>query len=107
MNDGGIGELMASRTIDAVYPDGHRTTLGIQVGRPHPHPGQEGPWGCPCRIEGLDDSRVWTMFGEDSLQALTLATEVLRHVLTSAATTHALTFRWGDEQELDVTDVLW
>ncbi|MGY0486929.1 DUF6968 family protein [Streptomyces sp. WG-D5] len=107
MADDGLGEIMASRTIDAVYPDGRRVAFRVQVGQPRPPTGQEEPWGCPCRIEGLDDSRARTIYGVDSLQALTLALEFLRRVLTAAASDDALTFHWGDEQALNVTDVLW
>ncbi|MFC1413522.1 hypothetical protein ACEZCY_29780 [Streptacidiphilus sp. N1-12] len=105
-----LGEIIASRAIEAVYPDGRRTTLGIQIGRPRPNPDKSGDWECPCRIQGLGDSPVWTMYGVDSVQALTQAAEVLRRALTSAAADHALTFRWDGEdaaQALPVDDVLW
>jgi hypothetical protein len=102
-----LGPLLATRLLDAVYPDGSVTPVSIQLGTPAPHPDHVGDWSCPCRIQGLGTSDVWTLYGVDSLQALSQAVELLRRVLVDFAQEERLTFTWGTDTELDVFDVLW
>ncbi|MHA6760219.1 DUF6968 family protein [Streptacidiphilus sp. PAMC 29251] len=107
MVDSEIGPVAASRSIWAVWPDGRGSTFSVQLGTPF-HDAGMAAWACPCRIEGLDDSRVYRMFGVDSLQALVIATDMLRRQLTAAAEEHGLTFTWGDGGEsLALADILW
>jgi hypothetical protein len=99
--------MLASRMLDAVYPDGTVAPISVQVGMPGPHADNVGDWVCPCRILGLGDSDVWTMYGVDSLQAVSQAIELLRRVLADFAREEGLTFTWGIDTGLDVFEVLW
>jgi hypothetical protein len=102
-----LGPLLANRLLDAAHPDGSVTSVSIQVGLPSPHPDHVGDWTCPCRIQGLGASDVWTLYGVDSLQAVSQALELLRRVLVDYAQEERLTFAWGTDTGLDVFDVLW
>jgi hypothetical protein len=105
--DDPLGLMLASRTLDAVYPDGTVTPISIQIGMPGPHADDVGDWACPCRIQGIGGSDVWTLYGVDSLQAVSQAIELLRRVLVDHAQEEQLTFTWGTDTGLDVFDVLW
>ena len=102
-----LGPLLANRLLDAVHPDGRVTPVSVQVGLPAPHGDQVGDWHCPCRIVGLGESEVWTLYGVDALQAVSQALELLRRVLVDFAQEEGLTFTWGTDTDLDVFDVLW
>jgi uncharacterized protein DUF6968 len=105
--DDSLGPLLAHRVLDAVYPDGQVAPISVQLGMPGPHGDSVGDWACPCRIQGLGDSDVWTLYGVDSLQAVSQATELLRRVLVDFAQENGLTFTWGTDTGLDVFEVLW
>ena len=105
--DDSLGPLLASRVLDAVHPDGTVTPISVQLGMPGPHSDNVGDWSCPCRIQGLGDSDVWTLYGVDSLQAVSQAIELLRRVLADFAREERLTFTWGTDTGLDVFEVLW
>jgi hypothetical protein len=61
-------------------PKGKRVAVTVAIG--HPYPSSEGPWGCPVSITGLHKG-VATIYGLDSLQALSLAIAFVRARLTS------------------------
>jgi hypothetical protein len=102
-----LGPLLANRILDAVRPDGTVTPVSVQIGLPGPHPDHVGDWSCPCRIQGLGDEEVWTVYGVDALEAVAEALELLRRILVDLAREERLTFGWGEEGDLDVFDVLW
>lgn len=101
-----MGEIIASRNVNAVHPDGRVAPLSIQLGTARYDAGMSA-WACPCRIVGFDGDRVRRMFGVDSLQAVVIATDMLRRLLSAAAVEHGWTFTWDTTPDLGLTDVLW
>ena len=63
-----------------IHSKGKRIAVTVAIG--HPYPRSEGDWGCPVAITGLHKG-VATIFGCDSLQALSLAITFVRARLTS------------------------
>lgn len=103
-NASGLGPVVAGRALQAVAPDGSVVDLVLEIGTPRPAPDKD--WICPCRIRGLDDSRVWTIYGIDSLQALTLATALLAGQIAGFAAERGWTFNWLGAENLPVEEVL-
>ncbi len=66
---------IASLNLVEVAPEGTRTPIHIEVGRPHPD--GRGAWACPILVDGLD-SKPRSIYGEDSLQALCLGLRLVR-----------------------------
>jgi hypothetical protein len=104
-------DVIVEHRLDMLYSDGETREVRLRVGRPRPHPDGRGDWGCEVQAEGL---RAWKgpteVFGEGSLQALMLGTNLLRRML-SAEVARGAVARWqGEDDEgggiLDV-DVLF
>jgi len=94
-----FGLIVASRSVEAVEPDGRV----LEIGTPRPAPDQD--WICPCRIKGLDDSRVRIMYGIDSMQSLAIATDLLAGQLAVSAEERGWTFNWLGSRDLPVEAV--
>ena len=99
-----FGELVASRTVEAVDVSGNVVELTLELGKPRP--ALDKDWICPCRIRGFDDSRVWLMYGIDGLQAITIATDLLAGQLAAAAEERGWKFNWLDAENLEIDEVL-
>jgi hypothetical protein len=66
---------IATLELVEVAANGARTPIHIEVGRPYHDP--RGPWRCSILAGGID-REARDIFGEDSLQALSLGLEYLR-----------------------------
>jgi hypothetical protein len=69
---------VASAAFVAVLPDGSRRPIRAGVGRPHPT--DTGEWRCPVWLDGLHPG-LPEIAGEDALQALGLAWQLLAQLL--------------------------
>ena len=80
-----IGTVVAERKL-TFQSDDLQKNVTLVVGQPvRPDIADESdPWWCPIQLRGLDD-RVHSIAGEDSLQALVLALEFARTLLTTTA----------------------
>ncbi|MEV3854104.1 hypothetical protein AB0J38_07230 [Streptomyces sp. NPDC050095] len=99
-----LGVVVAGRAFQAVEPDGRVIDLALELGTPRPAPDKD--WICPCRIRGLDDSRVWMIYGIDALQALTLANDLLATQIAAFAEERGWTFNWLGAENVPIADVL-
>ena len=63
-----------------VRTSGERVSIVAEVGQPYQTP--DGFWGTPVALHGLD-GRLCDICGEDSLQSLSLAVEMVRRRLAS------------------------
>ncbi len=73
-------ELIAERTIYAVDKDGREFEIRLLIGKPYPVDFGDN-WACPFAMDGLH-GRFPDMFGVDSWQALTIALELCRRLLS-------------------------
>ena len=68
--------VIASRAMTWTRADGVQFPALIEIGTPFPNPmplPNEGEWCCQVRSEGLGDDEQLTLFGGDSVEALTYA----------------------------------
>ncbi|GAB3205504.1 DUF6968 family protein [Marinactinospora thermotolerans] len=99
-----LGEVVATRRLDAIAENGGRTQVVVEIGRPRPDPRSPGgDWYCPHRIVGLGDETVEAAFGVDSLQALLLCVYRLRLRLAERARAASLRLDWLGFPELGLT----
>ncbi len=66
---------IAKREMFWLRQSGERVALVVEIGAPRQHP--EGFWHTPVALHGLD-GRLSDICGEDSLQSLCLAIEMVR-----------------------------
>ncbi len=72
-------QVIATRPLAWQDAAGNMNQALVQIGLPFANPRQpgnatwEGPWGCRVQVQGLDDNVCYTMFGEDSIEALATA----------------------------------
>jgi hypothetical protein len=95
-----LTDVVVSRTVEAVRPDGSRTEVEISIGRPFPDPLPGGDWCCTFRITGLGDDTVRAAFGVDTLQALLLALYKVRLELAERAETASVRLEWLGRSDL-------
>ncbi|MFD1152276.1 DUF6968 family protein [Saccharothrix hoggarensis] len=101
-----LGEVVASRRVECVAPDGTRTSVLIRIGAPRPDPlSDHGDWCCPHQILGLGDEAVGASFGVDSLQALLLSVYGVRLKLAARAEEASVTLDWLGLPDLGLTVV--
>lgn len=77
MGAGSIGPVLATRPMYWRRADGFDAPALVEIGEPfkNPKPQEEkaGAWCCRVRTAGLGDDRYYTLFGLDSLEALSRA----------------------------------
>jgi hypothetical protein len=78
-----MGEDIAFTELDALWPDGRRDRIRVGVGQPY-YDGALQAWRCPVHMDGLHDG-LQAIAGEDSLQALSLALELVHELLAAAS----------------------
>jgi len=71
---------IAKREMFWVRKNGERIPLSVEIGAPRQH--TDGFWHTPVALHGLD-GRLSDICGEDSLQSLCLAVEMVRHRIAS------------------------
>jgi hypothetical protein len=74
-------DLIASTRFDYVVPGQPAQDVRIEIHRPYQTP--TGEWACPAEIRGLHPELA-AMRGEDALQALALALDLVRRLLEDA-----------------------
>jgi hypothetical protein len=96
-----LGSVIAERTLKLERPGRRATAVRVKFGRPVRAPGPErnDPWWCPVDISGLGKRRLEKVPGEDSLQALTLAMELVGRVLPVEADRVGGRLQWLGERE--------
>jgi hypothetical protein len=95
-----IGTVVAERKL-TFQSDDLQKSVTLVVGQPvrSDIADESDPWWCPIQLRGLDD-RVHSIAGEDSLQALVLALEFARTLLTTTAKDDGGTVSW-EQDDLD------
>ena len=71
-----MSTVIASRVMTRTrQPDGVQITITVEIGMPVQTPADDpcGGWYATMRYSIDPDNRVWVVYGEDSVQALTLA----------------------------------
>jgi hypothetical protein len=72
-------QIIATRTLDGIKPDGQRTRLVVSFARPYE---VSGGFRCPVRVAGLDyDYTPPDIAGWDAIQALLLAISMAASLL--------------------------
>jgi hypothetical protein len=71
---------IAKTEIVRVRANGDRASIVAEIGQPYQSP--EGFWRTPVALHGLD-GRLCDICGEDSMQSLSLAVEMVHHRLVS------------------------
>lgn len=66
------GDVIATRTLRLVRPDGTSAPIEVLFFRPSPLD-EGGDFRCAFRIRGFDEERTYHSFGVDAVQALLLA----------------------------------
>jgi len=96
-----MGRVIAERTVKLERPGRRPTAVRVRFGRPvrAPRPERGDPWWCPVDISGLGSRRLERVAGEDSLQALTLAMELVSRVLPVEADRAGGRLEWLGERE--------
>ena len=96
-----LGIVIAERTLKLERPGRRATAVRVKFGRPvrAPRPERGDPWWCPVAISGLGKRRLEKVPGEDSLQALTLAMELVGRVLPVEADRAGGHLQWLGERE--------
>jgi hypothetical protein len=96
-----LGIVIAERTLKLDRPGRRATGVRVKFGRPvrAPRPERGEPWWCPVDISGLGKRRLERVPGEDSLQALTLAMELVTRVLPVEADRAGGRLEWLGERE--------
>jgi hypothetical protein len=81
-----IGDVIAEHTFVVKRPEGSSESVHARLGRPVLD--EHGPgdaWMCPYQLDGSGSSRVFGIFGVDSMQALLLATHTIPIELAALA----------------------
>lgn len=95
--DSQLGEIIAHRELIADRKDGTSFPVVVRIGAPRRDSDPDGDWVCPCQLDGLGESRVWTIHGIDAVQALQLAFVCLKGQLVAMADEASLSFTWLGE----------
>lgn len=77
-----FGRCVARRIYHARIKNGRRTKVTVEIGTPAAVPGSD--WGCRVRIRGLSTAVDRTIFGIDSVQALSIALMYAGMMVTSS-----------------------
>ena len=72
--------LIAKTEVTHVRASGERVSIVVEIGHPYQTP--DGFWRTPVALHGLD-GRLSDISGDDSLQSLALAVEMVRRRLAS------------------------
>src|SRR6185503_4549877 len=92
-----IGEVFAERRLS--FKRGRRSRLvRLSIGRPVKGPEPRDPWWCPIHLSAPFD-KFDAIAGEDSLQCLLLALEMVQSTLPSLARSKGGRIEWLGEHE--------
>ncbi len=91
-----LGDEFARRELHVLRAGVVVGVATLVVGRPvrSPEPTEGDPWWCPTLVTGIGADSFTPVAGEDSLQALTLALDFLRHTVSARAASHGLSVEW-------------
>jgi hypothetical protein len=96
-------QVLASRSVLAVKPDGERLTLTPTIGMPYEVSPQE--WVCPAILHGLDTPTV-NVHGIDAWQAIQLAYELLTRLLGDFVDEGGALYWPGTEEPMKLDELL-
>jgi hypothetical protein len=94
-----LGTVIAERILKLERPGRRAAAVRVKFGRPVRGPERRDPWWCPVEIAGLGKRRLEKVPGEDSLQALTLAMELVCRVLHLESARAGARVEWLGERE--------
>jgi hypothetical protein len=92
-----MSETIAQSEWVRVRPNGERVTMTVEIGQPYEAP--TGEWRTPVALHGLE-GQLGDIRGEDSLQSLSLALDLVRSRLESVIAQGDL-LSLPDEEGLD------
>ncbi len=72
--------MIAERRLTLASDDGTHLDLVVRIGKPQRSPDRE-EFSCECQIAGLDQSKVWRIYGVDTFQAIQLALSFISTLL--------------------------
>jgi len=104
MGDIEFRQAIATRKYTFVPRTGRRYGVTVSIGKPYSR-GRPAQWLCPYRIAGGRKSKVFAMAGVDSMQALLLATQILRVELEYWARKEKGRFLYDGKAELFLPDL--
>ena len=96
-----MSETIARSEWVRLCPCGERSTIAVEIGRPYETP--EGAWRTPLAVRGLCGP-LSDVVGDDSMQSLSLALDLVRRLLTSVLEKGDLLTLAGEEAEEDDAD---
>jgi len=99
-----IGTVIASRQYSIAYPNGKVESAMVCIGQPVEAP-EGGHWRCPYEIACKSFARTFYSAGEDSMQALILATHILATEIESLAKDHGVRFLLWEEDRLGLPHI--
>src|SRR5438876_10953289 len=96
-----LGKAVAERRMRLVRPRRRAAIVTVRFGRPlrAPRPERGDPWWCPVEIRGLGKRTFKAVAGEDSVQALVLALELVTRILPVEAERLKGHLTWLGERE--------
>jgi hypothetical protein len=98
-------EVVAEQELSALLPDRRVVSVHVRLGRPVRR--STGEWACPVEVDGLPGLQVsCEIFGEGSLQALTLGLRMLQSVLLDA-TVKGTVFHWPNSEDVVGAELLF
>lgn len=93
-----IQEIIASRDLEFVDQSGKKQLVKVDLGMPVQE--EDGPWFCPYQITAETFECRFRIYGEDSMQALLLALQIVVTELQRLAVQHDGYFTWFGETDL-------
>jgi hypothetical protein len=100
-----LGNVIATRDYTVVKADGSTEFARVRLGAPIVRPGENEYWVCPYEIVSPSFSHRFYSAGDDSMQALVLATHILASELQSLARKHQAQFLLHGEGDLGLPDI--
>ena len=94
-----LGEAVAERRLEFRTPSGAREIL-VRLGRPLPDPEPGGQWVCPVELAGSPVGGVRAAHGEDSMQALLLALQLIDIELRHLRRATGATLTWLESEDV-------
>jgi hypothetical protein len=92
-----LGEIIATRNLDLIRPDGSPLPVVVHIGKPRQFPGSTDYF-APYQITGAGREEVWYAGGVDSVQSLQLVMGMINAELTDLKSKLSGELRWvGDD----------
>src|SRR5688572_28723623 len=97
MNPIELGEVIASRNLELIKPDGSTSPVVVEIGKPKQFP-DSSDFFTPYLINGLGGEEVWYAGGVDAIQSIQLVMGMIDAELSARAIRAGVELRWvGDD----------